>query len=198
MSAPAAKRPRLADDDSDAESVVGVLPDEIDEMIGEDGVEWLEGPITSDWKRPVIAATTAETISFQWLEADSYYRAGPLAVNPAAGVRMPGVRIAGQATPVIRLYGMTRAGTTVTAHVHGFTPYFYVLAPSWFREWHTRTFSSALEAALRGAKKAVSEHFSFRLRVGNWSGVSRTNTTRKLYQNLRRTANTCRNCPWDS
>jgi DNA polymerase delta subunit 1 len=34
--------------------------------------------------------------------------------------------------PLLRLFGVTQAGNSVLAHVHGFRPYFYVAAPSGF------------------------------------------------------------------
>ena len=51
----------------------------------------------------------------------------PLLGNPA-----PGQSIVGSTegpVPVIRLYGSTRDGQSVLAHIHGFTAYFYVLLP---------------------------------------------------------------------
>lgn len=35
--------------------------------------------------------------------------------------------------PVMRIFGVTEAGNSVMAHVHGFAPYFYVLAPTNFK-----------------------------------------------------------------
>lgn len=36
--------------------------------------------------------------------------------------------------PVMRMFGITKAGNSIMAHIHGFAPYFYVPAPSNFTE----------------------------------------------------------------
>ena len=51
----------------------------------------------------------------------------PLSQNPAGG------EIVGSSegpVPVLRLYGVTNDGYSVLAHIHGFTPYFYVSLPA--------------------------------------------------------------------
>jgi DNA polymerase delta subunit 1 len=34
--------------------------------------------------------------------------------------------------PTLRLFGVTKEGNSVLAHIHGFKPYFYVAAPPGF------------------------------------------------------------------
>ena len=53
--------------------------------------------------------------------------ASPLTSNPAPGQEVVGSTVG--PVPVIRLYGSTREGQSVLAHIHGFTAYFYVLLP---------------------------------------------------------------------
>lgn len=56
---------------------------------------------------------------------------------------MPGSRIG--PVPVIRLFGVTEQGNSVCCHVHGFTPYFYVSAPSNFTNSHCEPFKVRFE-----------------------------------------------------
>jgi DNA polymerase delta subunit 1 len=62
---------------------------------------------------------------FQWLDIDMTSGI-PLSENPS-GQQVPGSNVG--PVPIIRLYGCTNNGNSVLAHVHGFTPYFYVLMP---------------------------------------------------------------------
>lgn len=54
--------------------------------------------------------------------------------------------------PVIRMFGMTDEGASVCAHVHGFTPYFWVSPPPDMTEENCQAFKDALEAQLVNAK----------------------------------------------
>lgn len=45
---------------------------------------------------------------------------------------MPGAKVG--PTPIIRMYGITMEGNSVLAHVHGFTPYFFVPAQPGFKQ----------------------------------------------------------------
>ena len=42
--------------------------------------------------------------------------------------------------PIVRAYGVTQKGHSVLAHIHGFTPYFWVAAPPGLREEHLNQF----------------------------------------------------------
>ena len=64
--------------------------------------------------------------------------------------------------PVLRMFGVTRNGNSVCAHVHGFLPYLFVPAPRGFSEEHCAVFRSALNDAVisdlrsnRNLKEAV-------------------------------------------
>ena len=60
--------------------------------------------------------------------------------RPLAG--MPGARVG--PTPVIRMFGITMEGNSVVAHIHGFTPYFFVPAQPDFKKEHCGTFKVGL------------------------------------------------------
>ena len=49
-----------------------------------------------------------------------------MSVNPAGGDVIGSTE---GPVPIIRLYGVTAEGQSVLAHIHGFTPYFYVSLP---------------------------------------------------------------------
>ena len=60
---------------------------------------------------------------------------------------MPGARVG--PTPVLRMFGVTMEGNSVAAHIHGFTPYFYIPAKSDFKAEHCEKFK------VSGRKKLV-------------------------------------------
>jgi hypothetical protein len=119
---------RSTGDDDDDEQ--GLFDDEcgIDDV----AFEKIDAPDTGDgteneevkWNRPdsdQILNPNDTSICFQWLDADSL-SGEPLDRNP------DGKNIVGSSegiVPIVRLYGVTQAGHSVLAYVHGFTPYFY-------------------------------------------------------------------------
>lgn len=100
------------------------------------------------WARPALPVINTQTysVSFQTVDIDMY-SGRALSENPAKGREVPGNK--GKPVPIIRLYGVNRLGNSVLAHVHGFTPYFYVQAPPGFKPEHTGPFRSALDSAVR-------------------------------------------------
>ena len=80
----------------------------------------------------------------------------PLAENPCAGRNMPGNRVG--TVPVIRMYGVTAAGNSVLVHIHGFTPYFFVMPAPGMREADLPAWEAALEAQLAGARTPPPPH----------------------------------------
>jgi hypothetical protein len=55
---------------------------------------------------------------------------------------MPGSTVG--PVPIIRMYGITMAGNSVLAHIHGFPPYFYVTAPLNFKPDDCKRFKVSL------------------------------------------------------
>lgn len=74
-----------------------------------------------------------------------YYTGSPL--NPEAWPQMQGARAG--LVPIVRMFGVTEAGQSIMVHVHCFTPYFYVQAPSGFTEADCGTFRSSLNVRKR-------------------------------------------------
>nr|BAJ78733.1 DNA polymerase delta catalytic subunit [Lepidocampa weberi] len=59
---------------------------------------------------------------------------------------MPGLKVG--SVPIVRLYGVTKQGNSICCHVHGFTPYFYVLLPDNFDNTHIPDFKDCLNRAM--------------------------------------------------
>lgn len=95
------------------------------------------------WKRPPPPHVdhTINCIVFQQLEIDYY-------VGPAIP-GMPGAQKG--SVPIVRMFGVTMEGNSVCAHVHGFSPYFYIAAPSEsFSAQDCTVFRDKLEQAMQG------------------------------------------------
>ena len=102
---------------------------------------------SKSWRRPPLRTLDpAEPISFQQIEAD--YMVAPVVPEYRHPSAPQEVRAA-----VVRLYGVTDAGNSVLAHVHGFMPYFYVRAPPGFLPEHCEKFKAMLNAKLAGASR---------------------------------------------
>lgn len=55
---------------------------------------------------------------------------------------MPGSNI--PPVPIMRMFGVTELGNSVCCHVHGFSPYLYVIAPTNFNDHHCRLFKVSI------------------------------------------------------
>ena len=86
------------------------------------------GEAGKNWMRPAPSAIdpSADAIVFQQLECD-YTSGAPNRVHYlGGGSEGDGLEEA----PIVRMFGVNRAGNSVCVFVHGFEPYFYVEAPT--------------------------------------------------------------------
>ncbi|KAJ8024189.1 DNA polymerase delta catalytic subunit [Holothuria leucospilota] len=92
------------------------------------------------WERPdpPTLDETKDKVVFQQLDLE-HYLGKQLAGMP--GSHQP-------LTPIIRMFGITKAGNSVLCHIHGFMPYFYVPAPQDFKRDHCGIFRDALNKAV--------------------------------------------------
>ena len=56
--------------------------------------------------------------------------------------------------PVMRMFGINRAGNSICCHVHGFHPYFYVTASPNFSKENLKYFREGLNAAIMNDLKS--------------------------------------------
>ncbi|KAK9824535.1 hypothetical protein WJX72_011160 [[Myrmecia] bisecta] len=126
---PPAKRPSGSggmDDDLVAQSFeadADVADEDIDLHIEEE-MEIDLGEAGRNWERPAAPAINPQKdpLVFQQLEVDYFVGAPNRSVHRTDLLEVP----------IIRMYGVTAAGNSVCAFVHGFEPYFHVEAPSDF------------------------------------------------------------------
>ncbi|XP_076450505.1 DNA polymerase delta catalytic subunit-like [Babylonia areolata] len=148
--APPAKKNRYADEDEDPSAFEAelALMDEIDSenKMEEDSQESLgEGPeheaTSVKWSRPPLPPINpkADNVEFQQLDVD-YYIGRPIPGMPGATVGP---------TPVIRMFGITMEGNSVAAHIHGFSPYFFVPAQPGFRKEDCGKFKDSLDMVVK-------------------------------------------------
>jgi DNA polymerase family B, exonuclease domain len=81
------------------------------------------------WKRPDLSRDFCNDhdIDFLWIEMD-VVNGKPLDRNPNIN-RNDIVGYSGNCVPILRAYGVTDVGHSVTAFIHGFTPYGYFAIP---------------------------------------------------------------------
>ncbi|CAL8096638.1 unnamed protein product [Calicophoron daubneyi] len=95
---------------------------------------------SAHWARPSLETINPDKDSIIFQQFDvSYYKGEHLAGMPGA---------AKSPVPIVRLFGITKDGHSVCAHVHGFVPYFYVPAPKDFSVGDSGAFREALNSAL--------------------------------------------------
>lgn len=149
---PPSKKQRLDDeDDMDLDAELELM-----DKIEMEGVEpSAPGPedeeTTMKWARPPVPALDPKTdkVVFQQIDLDHY-----------VGKHLPGMPGCTKGpTPVIRMFGVTMEGNSVTAHIHGFTPYFFVPAYPNFKEDLCQRFMDDLNRAvmsdLRSNKEGI-------------------------------------------
>ncbi|EDW18790.1 DNA polymerase delta catalytic subunit isoform X2 [Drosophila mojavensis] len=152
------KKPRTYDDDDDmgggfeSELAAFEAMDDLDQtqLLGEGP----ENQQTSErWSRapPPQLNPAEDRLIFQQLDVENYVG------QPLPG--MPGAQLG--PVPVVRMFGVTMEGNSVCCHVHGFCPYFYIVAPSNFEERHCAELHEALGkkviADMRSNKDNVQE-----------------------------------------
>ncbi|CAH8529749.1 unnamed protein product [Dicrocoelium dendriticum] len=100
----------------------------------------LDASSSSHWSRPVLPPLdpSKDSIVFQQFDVSHY-----------KGDRLTGMPGASQSpVPIVRLFGVTKAGHSVCAHIHGFLPFFYVPAPKDFSHLHLGAFRESLNSAM--------------------------------------------------
>jgi len=144
---PPAKKVRTEDDD-DNDAPQGTFEERLAYMIDEEEDMFDNEPSTAQmeefdaekrfikWRRPAPPAldTNKDKLIFQQIDIDHYIG------KPYPG--MPGARSG--VVPIMRMFGVTKAGNSVCCHVHGFHPYFFVPAPEKFNKENLRDFRMAL------------------------------------------------------
>lgn len=159
----APKKWRSADDDDDDYDDLDEMIDDEENIAEEDMLAMMPPPEEDDtlsclgskdmsrlaarWKRPPLPPLdpATDSLSFQQIETD--YSVSPLA--PEFARDSSETRAA-----VIRMFGVTDAGNSVVAHVHGFRPYFYARAPPGFTPQDIPAFQANLSAKLKAAASA--------------------------------------------
>jgi DNA polymerase delta subunit 1 len=104
------------------------------------------------WHRPAAPALdpASDSVAFQWVDMDMY-DGEPLRENPRKGLNVPGARSG--VVPILRMFGVTDAGNSVVAHIHGFTPYFWTAPPAGMTEENLPEFKEALDAQVMSVAK---------------------------------------------
>ncbi|TPX31708.1 DNA-directed DNA polymerase [Synchytrium microbalum] len=99
------------------------------------------------WPRPALPKIDKDrdSIVFQQIEIDEYVGDSPPYVKLPLPPNCP--------TPIIRMYGVTMAGNSIMAHIHGFFQYFYCPAPKGFEPVNIDNFKDALLLFLRSNGK---------------------------------------------
>ncbi|KAL4224603.1 DNA polymerase delta catalytic subunit [Mactra antiquata] len=149
---PPSKKARVDEEDGcDFEAELAMM----DDIKMEESAHNAPGPdeesTSMKWSRPALTAIDPkkEKIVFQQLDLDHYI-----------GSHMPGMPGATVGpTPIIRMFGVTDEGHSVTTHIHGFTPYFFVPAYPGFNSDLSKQFMDGLNTAvmsdLRSNKEGI-------------------------------------------
>ncbi|ORZ39935.1 DNA polymerase delta catalytic subunit [Catenaria anguillulae PL171] len=93
---------------------------------------------TDLWPRPALANGTwdasANDLIFQQVDAEEYTEIAPKGITLPYQSQLAPLIAQSVALPTLRFYGVTQEGHSVTCHIHGFFPYFFVPAPPGFTE----------------------------------------------------------------
>ena len=161
------------DDDVDAPMIEEELfDDELDEPTSQgtaDSYEDMEAQIpaevlkasldeqqTKRWSRPAVAIDGNKSdLHLQWMDMDVVSGA-PLKKNPNESKSSIVGRDDGQ-VPILRTFGVTEEGNSVTLFIHGFTPYCYFALPQGYKVVDPSSFGEArqlLQTRLQGAVRS--------------------------------------------
>ncbi|KAK9843469.1 hypothetical protein WJX81_004288 [Elliptochloris bilobata] len=126
---------------------------DIDVDLGEAGRNW-ERPL------PPPLDPRSDSITFQQLEVDYF-------VGPPNAHSLQVHRTDLHEVPILRMYGVTEAGNSVCAFIHGFEPYFYVEAPMGFGPDEAEALSRELNVKLaaRNARGGRQSRFCMRVEL---------------------------------
>ncbi|KAJ7718487.1 DNA polymerase family B-domain-containing protein [Mycena maculata] len=130
---PAAKRRKIGPAGSFSSQPVQSSFAEVLERLKEEGAEGTGAEGGSDsWTRPPLPNIDPKknSIIFQQIEVEDAYDGG---------------------LPTFRMFGVTKDGHSVLAHVNGFKPYFYVAQPRGFREEDLEPFRQHLNTVVAGS-----------------------------------------------
>jgi len=158
---PAKRRSGADDDDFDDMDLDGMLEDEEEMMADEEGPpEPLEDdaagaaeadvPQSERWKRPDLPPLDPATDGLDFQQIDADYTVASMLPEFATPLCAGEQRAAS-----VRFYGVTKGGNSVTAHVHGFLPYFFVRAWPGFKPEDCEPFRQKLNARLKSGKEPV-------------------------------------------
>ena len=98
-----------------------------------------------NWKRPDAPQLDSENdpLIFQQIDIDHYIGAQNKKILHGKK------ETPNHVLPIIRMYGVTKGGNSVMAHVHGFLPYFYVKIPGPFNKDRLNQFRQQLNEAAK-------------------------------------------------
>nr|XP_023015999.1 DNA polymerase delta catalytic subunit [Leptinotarsa decemlineata] len=100
--------------------------------------------------RPPVPALDpkTDTLIFQELELDHYIgNVYPGMLGPQNGL-----------VPIIRMFGITKAGNSICCHIHGFSPYFYVNLPESFTNAELEPFKRKLNDAVLADQRSSNKN----------------------------------------
>lgn len=83
------------------------------------------------WRRPDVPADfnpKTSDLAFQWISIDMTVNRVPLRAHPR-GPRVPVPGASEGPVPMIRMYGVTEGGNSVSCMIHGFSPYLFCILP---------------------------------------------------------------------
>ncbi|XP_065673456.1 DNA polymerase delta catalytic subunit isoform X2 [Hydra vulgaris] len=104
---------------------------------------------STKWRRPYLPVINpdTDTIIFQQLEVDHYTGSALLGMpGPTSGP-----------TQIVRFFGVTMQGNSVLCHIHGFVPYFYIVAPQDFKQEKCSQYRDCLDNAILADMKSKND-----------------------------------------